>query len=255
MRHWTDQLSEYLDGTLAEDDRRSAEAHLAACAECAQTLDELRLVVDKARVLESRAPEVDLWPGIAARLEPRRVPLGQRIAAWVGSRRISFSLPQLAAATAAVAALAVGLSWIGFRQPSNPVATLQPATRSHTAPMRAPYETPPSGEAAEESHPRASTHGGPAPIEGRFASFDESRYDAAVADLQRVLNEHRSDLDTSTVRILEQNIAIIDHAVIDARRALEADPSNPYLNNHLADQMMRKIRLLQTAAEVVAAHS
>ena len=87
------------------------------------------------------------------------------------------------------------------------------------------------------------------------ASFDEARYDAAVAELQRVLYEHRAELDTATVRILEQNLALIDRATEEARRALAADPANPYLHGHLAEQMMRKIRLLKLATEVVAAHS
>jgi hypothetical protein len=86
------------------------------------------------------------------------------------------------------------------------------------------------------------------------AAFDETRYDAAVAELERVLREHGSELDTTTVRILQQNLEIIDRAIEQARRALLADPANPYLNGHLAAQMKLKIRLLQRATEVVAAH-
>ena len=88
-----------------------------------------------------------------------------------------------------------------------------------------------------------------------MAGFDEKRYDATVAELEQVLREHRSELEPATVRVIERNLAIIDRATEQARQALLADPSNPYLNGHLADQMRRKIRLLQTATEAIAARS
>ena len=39
---WTDKLSEYLDGELADDERYAVESHLSGCAECAAVLDDLR---------------------------------------------------------------------------------------------------------------------------------------------------------------------------------------------------------------------
>jgi hypothetical protein len=80
-----------------------------------------------------------------------------------------------------------------------------------------------------------------------------TRYDAAVADLERVLAAGRSTLDTSTVRVLEQNLALIDQAIRDAERALAADPGNAYLNAHLARTMRQKIDLLRQAARLTAA--
>src|SRR3989442_14258264 len=68
MDTWTDRLSEYLDGTLSGSERAALEAHLAGCAACAATLDELRRVVTRARGLEDRPPAADLWPGIAERI-------------------------------------------------------------------------------------------------------------------------------------------------------------------------------------------
>ncbi len=52
------------------------------------------------------------------------------------------------------------------------------------------------------------------------ASFDDTEYDAAVADLQRALQSGRGQLDPATVKVVEENLAIIDQAVDDARRAL-----------------------------------
>jgi hypothetical protein len=83
----------------------------------------------------------------------------------------------------------------------------------------------------------------------------EQKYDAAVAELEQVLQQGRGTLDTTTVHVLERNLALIDRAIADARRALAADPHNAYLNAHLAGTMRRKIDLLRQAAAIVAARS
>ena len=86
--------------------------------------------------------------------------------------------------------------------------------------------------------------------------FDRrGRADSAIADLERVLAEQRGHLDTATVRILEQNLALIDRAIEQARSALSKDPSDPYLNDHLARTMRTKIEVLRRAADLAAARS
>ena len=83
----------------------------------------------------------------------------------------------------------------------------------------------------------------------------EGAYDAAVRDLERVLAEGRGRLDTATVRVLEQNLRIIDLAITECRRALAADPASPYLNAHLAQTMKQKLELLRQAARLAAART
>jgi hypothetical protein len=252
--HWTERLSEYLDGDLTAAEQRAADHHLATCAPCAATLAELRAVVAEARALEPPLPELDLWPAIARRLEPRRG-WRERLATLLSGRRFTLTLPQLATAAAALVAVTGLATWLAVQRPgaqapaTGPVASRTLAGRTTPAPVPAP-ETGPERRVSEFVETSPATDPGAV----RLASFDASRYDAAVAELERVLSEQRGQLDTATVRILEQNLAIIDRAVEDARRALEADPANPYLNGHLAQQMMAKIRLLQRAAGVVAAH-
>ena len=53
---WMDRLSEYLDGELTPEERRELEAHLAECASCRTTLEELR-----ARRGEARATLEDIF--------------------------------------------------------------------------------------------------------------------------------------------------------------------------------------------------
>ena len=47
---WNDRLSEYIDDELTPDERAQLEAHVASCAECAVTLDELGHSWAEARV-------------------------------------------------------------------------------------------------------------------------------------------------------------------------------------------------------------
>src|SRR5262245_25846553 len=114
---WTEKLSEYLDDELSPGERRAVEEHLAVCTECARALDELRQVVQKARELVARPPASDLWTGIEGALD---TPRGARGAAFrareerFGSERtrltMTFTLPQLAAASIFLAALSAGVA-------------------------------------------------------------------------------------------------------------------------------------------------
>ena len=218
---WTDRLSEYLDGEMKGSERAFLEAHLERCEDCQETLAGLRRVVMRARSLEDRPPAADLWAGVAQRIgAPTRTVVLQ------ASRRFTFSLPQLLAAGIALAVLSASGAWM--LHPGGPaVAWIQPAP---SAPGNVTV-TPAGAPSATQS------------------------YDAAVHDLEQVLAQGRGRLDTATVRVLEQNLALIDRAIADARRAVAADSANVYLNTHLAETMRRKVDLLRQAAALVAATS
>jgi hypothetical protein len=216
---WTDRLSEYLDGELAPPERTTLEAHLASCDACRTTLDELRRVVTNARALDDRPPTADLWPAVAA-----RIGLSTRVRARPVVRRFSFTVPQLAAASVALALLSGGAAWlIGQRGivPTPPVLVTE----------RAP----------------ALLNASAYPGDARFA--------AQVADLERAVARGRGRLDTATVRVIERNLRIIDRAIRSAQSALAADPANSYLNLHLAQEMRRKLELLRQAATLAGART
>ena len=215
---WTDRLSEYLDGQLEPAEHAECERHVATCAECAGTLESLRLVTARARALPERPIGVDLWPGIAARIQAEAAPRVVKLPDT--RRRFSFTFAQAAAAALLLAVLSGGAVWWTLRGPW---------------PGRV-AQAPPTVALAPEASGVAT-----------FAGFDERHYDAAVADLENALKAHRAELDTSTVRVLEQNLAIIDRSIAQARTALAADPASAYLNGHLARQMMAKLDLLRRA--------
>jgi hypothetical protein len=80
-------------------------------------------------------------------------------------------------------------------------------------------------------------------------------YASAVADLERVLEQGRGRLDTTTVKVIERNLASIDSAIAQAQRALAADSASVYLNSHLAETRQRKLELLRRAAALVSSVS
>ena len=211
---WIDRLSEYLDEELPVAEQAALEAHLKTCPECSGILAELRQVVSRALDLDDRQPRRDLWPDIARAIGA--TPARARPVA----RRWSFSLPQLAVAAVAIMTLSGGTVWL----------------------VRSPAATPGIGSNATTSTPLAT----PAAINASRTAAQS--YAAAVADLERVLAGARGRLDTTTVRVIEQNLAVIDKAIDQAQRALLADPANLYLNTHLAETMRRKLDLLRQAA-------
>jgi hypothetical protein len=129
-RHsWLDRLSEYVDGELSRAERRALEQHLSGCTRCSAALDDLRLVAERAKAWNAPAePARDLWPGIAARLEPRARVMPRRWTRWLA--------PRLAAAAALVAALALAWGLFVGHQP----AVRRAAVRPSTSPG---YSTPP----------------------------------------------------------------------------------------------------------------
>jgi len=71
-----------------------------------------------------------------------------------------------------------------------------------------------------------------------------------VAVLERTLAEARAVLDPNTIRILERNLAVIESAIDDSRRALAIDPENAFLANHLERVYERKLEYLREAVRV-----
>jgi hypothetical protein len=78
-------------------------------------------------------------------------------------------------------------------------------------------------------------------------SLADDQYDAAVADLERALNQGRGKLDKATIAVVEQNLQTIDQAIAQAREALASDPANSYLSGHLVEARRRKLDLLRRA--------
>ena len=223
---YTDLISEYLDGSLDPGTHRQVERHVASCEECATLLADLELVVARARMAaeDDAPPDEDLWPGIEARLRRAAespIALPATVSRLPERRtlkpRISFTIPQLAAACVAIVAISVAGAL--YFEPKS-------------APPAKPLPLPPQAAATM--------------VESQDAIKD-------VAELKQMLAARRNELSPATVRALEESLRAIDKAIRQAQLALEADPKNPYLRDHLDDTMRRKVDLMRRATMLASA--
>ena len=215
---WTDRLSEYLDGELDDRERVALEAHLAGCAECTAVLADLRRVVARAQALDDRPPARELWSGIAERIGISTDDLARRRA----RRRVSFTVPQLIAASVALVAVSAGVARLVVRHPTN---------QGTVAANPAPLPIVPVGIRKADV----------------TADHDVQDLRLALADGQR-----SGRLSPMTVRRIERSLGIIDSALAEGMRALAADPKSAYLNQHLADTMRRKMEFLREANRIAS---
>lgn len=221
----TERLSDYLDGELSPGERRDVDLHLAACAECRGVLNELALVKETAAALagDEAFPERDLWPAVASHANRRA---SVATIANHRARRLSLSWPQALAASVALVAVSSGAMWLAMRDRVQPAAP-QVAENSDRGPEP-----------------------GTAAVPVSMPNFADEAYDSAVKDLRAALDAGRNRLDAQTIQVLEKNLAAIDQAIDQARKALEADPANVSLSSYLASVRRRKLDLLRTASDL-----
>ena len=228
---WTDRLSDYVDGSLSPAEARELESHLSGCPDCTVVLADLRDLVARARGIReidsSASVDLgsDLWPGIEARIrdlpvstvrvaEPVRADGADR-GAWLAGR-LSVSMPQLALAAVAFLAISSAIFWVAF----------DIGGREGTRRLAA-------GSSRIAMVPASSS-----PVEAALSEIEQ---------LKRILRERREEIDPETLRALEESLRSVETAVDEARRALEADPDNSYIQSHLEELTERQLDLLRRA--------
>jgi negative regulator of sigma E activity len=241
---WTDRLSDYIDGELAGDELHAIEEHLEGCESCRGILAELRRVIARADALPDHAPSEDLWTAIAARIEeqpveipaPRRAPRTvMRSGESAGRRTVVLPVPQLIAACLVVMVISAAAGW-----------SLRPSGGDDTRPVQ---------DGVIVAQPEQSTRVAIRPMDDGL--WQESgnelaavRWEEAVRDQELVYRQMKSQIDTTTVRVLEKNLGLLDQSIDEIREARDEDPENPLWNNRLADSLRRKLRLLRWASSI-----
>jgi hypothetical protein len=219
-----------MDGNLDQNDCDALEDHLAECGECRETLAGLRDIVASARELGDIQPARDLWPGIAAAIVAPLKATGATViqlptAQPAQSARpgLFLSRPQLAAAATILMLISATATWV-------------------VGPGLAVQATP-------------DTAGLPAGTPDVLFTSELPEVPVGLVEelrsLEAVLTDARSRLDANTIRIIEKNLAVIDGAIDDSRRALLVDPGNEFLEEHLARSWERRRDYLQGAVRVV----
>lgn len=88
-----------------------------------------------------------------------------------------------------------------------------------------------------------------------------AQLDVALASWEQQVTEHRTALLASlerqrdrlpaeSIRAVEENLQLIDEAILEIRSALENDPDNPQLNFLLADAYQQEVQLLKRLSNV-----
>jgi predicted anti-sigma-YlaC factor YlaD len=215
-----ERLDDYVDGVLATIDARAVEAHLASCAACREAERSMRQLLAHAAALpRAAAPPRDLWPDIE-----RTIARDRRFAGL-----FAWGQPMMLAAAAAIV-LAVLAAVLWREAPASGVQTV-------AIPSASPTLVPVSSLAVAD----------PALAEA------EREYEAAATTLLAVLQQRRSRLAPEDLARVEDNVAMIDRALVEVRAAIAKDPVNPELNRMLVATHRKKVDVLRRVVRLSTA--
>lgn len=232
-----DLLNAYADGSIEPADRAGLDAHLASCAMCRQTVDDLREIIRATGALERREPPARAWSRIerAIRLEREArssAESGQNapaahahvLARMPRALRSPSSLAWLAAAAAFLVATFIGLR---YSPSSGDVSrTSAAADRGSAA----------AGDSVEvESELREA----------------ETHYENAIKGLEQIANAEQNALDPNTAATLQKNLAVIDQAISESRAAVRTQPASEPAQQSLIENFKTKIGLLQDTVALI----
>ena len=255
-------LLEWLEGDLDSPKRDVVDEHVASCARCHGLVRDVQGIRESAAGMPDLVPGRDLWSGIEQRIQPSVISIGRP---W---RSAAIPRYVLGAAAAALVAVSSGITYVATSR-TLPRAAVQAGTglpvRVAGATVEAPLEAPlvesaPGPEVpsvrgdVRSSSPRepmaarrpATTLASRSPAP-RLAPA-EVALSSEISELQDLLKARRGDLEPETVRVVEENLAIIDAAVSQARAAVARDPASGFLNERLESALQKKVQLLRTVA-------
>jgi hypothetical protein len=261
-------LPDYLEGTLDGSLRASVERHLRECVRCAGLVRDIENIRDGAAALPDLVPSRDLWEGIEARIAAPVIPLATRperqrrlVPAWIG-----IAAAALIVSTAGVTYLltARSLRPSGDSRVATGTSTLPtsgtraPASGSITPQTESPgFDVQPtvSGKSDPARLARGATEtsrsGVPATLASRTQTepaLSDAVYGKEIEMLQNIVKQRKTQLDSSTIAVIQKNLLIIDAAIGQSRAALAKDPASRMLNQQLTHALDKKVELLRTAA-------
>ena len=222
-----ERTHDLIDGVLSSAATSRARRHLETCEPCRDRYASLAELTAELRSVprDAAPPPPEAWEAIARRIDGTKPSAEPEADVLVlpgtrpARRRVSFTIPQLAAASLVLAVTSAGTLWMAMSRPS-----------TEPAPIAAP-----AGEA-------------------RFAT-DDASYDMALDELMTIVETARPYLAPETLLALDESLAEIDAAIAEIGAALENDPSSGLLQSMLVNQQRSKLRVLSQVATLTQARS
>ncbi len=221
-------LPAFMEGELHAAAAITVEQEARSCPRCSALLSDLDAIRREAATLPVLQPERDLWEGIAARIAPEVIPIGEAAASvrrpgGLATMSRRYTHPGwLAAAAMILVIVTAAVTWFAVAAPPG-----QPGTGSL---VQGP---------SNEGMTTASSF---------VVESVEEPYRDQIAMLRTLVDERRNDLDSATVAVIERNLEIIEEAVADSRAALARDTTSRFLRDQLNGALGQKVELLRTAA-------
>jgi anti-sigma factor RsiW len=208
-------IHELVDGTLGPIRRAELELHLESCDGCRALAADLQEIARSARSLDVLEPPERVWKSIAGRLRTER-----GVAEPSGALGRHRSVAMLAIAATLV--FAIGASLFLLREPATTPQTPTTAQApGQPAPGNAPSEDPVQSVVKEL-----------AVTEKAFQNLVEA-------------SEATNTVDPKTSAALKKNLLVMNEAINETRKALDADPQSAPARTSLYEVLKQKIQFLQ----------
>ena len=266
-----DELAlDHFEGSLDAPASARFDEHVLSCQRCLGLIRDINAIREQATDLPELSPSRDLWSGIASRIRPEV----QSVSSWQRSR---VSSRWVLAAAAALIVVTSGVTYVATSHSLKAPATVA-SMPALVRPVERGVAAAPAGTTPEAASPttieipaagtQSVARGRVPSVAGRSgtrASLASSAPSAApvtssekafageINQLQSVLVERREQLAPETVKVVEDNLKVIDTAVKRARAALARDPASGFLTRQLDNVLQKKVELLRTAALLPAA--
>src|SRR5262245_21748810 len=216
------QIDDFVDGTLDVASEQQLVAHLATCPACRALADDFNAIRLTARRLEQPFPPDRVWTKLSAAIKAEH----RQQYRW---RAFTSDARWQTAAAAATLILAIGavtcIAW-------PPVVPAPSFLRS-----------PPLGSPADPDLART--------VETELMLAEE-HYEKAIAGLEQITEAGRGALDPQVAAVLQKNLAVIDQAIGESRRALRTQPASEVARESLFGALRSKVALLQETVSLIS---
>lgn len=218
---YNNAIAEFVDGNLDATEQRRLERHVEACAACRALLADLKSIQAAAFTLERMQPPPAVWDSLRAAVAAEPKPAtGGRLLAWPKTARERNV-------------------WLAA------AATLLLSTLAGIYPLLRTSNQARSGESVTTIDDQSL---GPAQaaLEAAAEPFDQ-----VIRDLDEIARRDRDALDPQTAGVLQQNMQLVDKAIVETRAVLEKQPESVDAQESLFSAMQTKVALLQQTVELI----